>query len=52
MENDVHDEEGQGRKFVATEDLVQQVNKVVKKQRFTTSEFCVELFEVSRSSSR
>lgn len=35
----VHNEGGQGHKFVATEDLVQQVNQAVReKQSFTISE--------------
>lgn len=47
---DVHKERGQGRMSVATEDLVQQFNQVVRNKRtFTVSEFCVEFPEMLRS---
>jgi histone-lysine N-methyltransferase SETMAR len=48
---DVHDEGGQGRKSVASEDRVQRVNHVVReKRRFTISELALEFPYISRSS--
>lgn len=48
---DVHDEGGQGRKTVATEEIVQRVDQVVKEnRRFTIDELSVKFPEVSRSS--
>ncbi|KAK7871540.1 hypothetical protein R5R35_010343 [Gryllus longicercus] len=49
--NDVHDEEGQGRKSVATDDLVYRVDEAVKKnRRFTLTSLSMEFPQVSRSS--
>ncbi|XP_035228515.1 uncharacterized protein LOC118200664 [Stegodyphus dumicola] len=48
---DVHDEGGQGRKSVATDDVVQRVNQAVKQnRRFIISELSMKFPEVSRSS--
>lgn len=48
---DVHDEGGQGRKSVATDDIVQRVDQAVKEnRRFTISELSMKFPEVSRSS--
>ncbi|XP_035230246.1 uncharacterized protein LOC118202197 [Stegodyphus dumicola] len=48
---DVHDERGQGRKSVATDDIVQRVDQAVKQnRRFTISELSMKFSEVSRSS--
>ena len=47
---DIHDEGGQGRKSVATEEIVEKVNQVVReRRRFTISELSVEFPEISRS---
>lgn len=47
---DVHDEGGQGRKSVATDDIVEQVNKVVReRRRFTISELSADFPAISRS---
>ncbi|XP_035233181.1 uncharacterized protein LOC118204999, partial [Stegodyphus dumicola] len=50
-QTDVHDEGGQGRKSVATDDIVQRVDQAVKQnRRFTISELSMKFPEVSRSS--
>ena len=44
---DVHDEGGQGRPSLVTDDLVQHINKVVHEQRqFTISELSLEFPQV------
>ena len=49
-QTDVHDEDGQGRKSVATVGLVQRVDQVVRgKRRFTISELSEEFPDISRS---
>jgi len=48
---DVHDEGGQGRKSVATDDLVQRVDEVVRdNRRFTISILSMKFPEVSKFS--
>ncbi|XP_035204431.1 uncharacterized protein LOC118179366 [Stegodyphus dumicola] len=48
---DVHDEGGQGRKSVATDDIVQRVDQAVKQnRRFAISELSMKFPDVSRSS--
>ncbi|XP_035219901.1 uncharacterized protein LOC118192980 [Stegodyphus dumicola] len=48
---DVHEEGRQGRKSVATDDIVQRVDQAVKQnRRFTISELSTKFPEVSRSS--
>ncbi|XP_035233307.1 uncharacterized protein LOC118205125 [Stegodyphus dumicola] len=48
---DVHDEGGQGRKSVVTDDIVQRVDQAVKQnRRFTISKLSMKFPEVSRSS--
>ena len=48
---DVHDEGDQGRKYVATDDIFQRVDHVVKEnRRFTITELSMKFPEVSRSS--
>lgn len=48
--NDVHDEGGQGRKSVVSDDLVQRVGRMVKEnRRFTITALSTEFPEVSRS---
>ena len=45
----VHDEGGQGRKSVATDDIVQQIDQAVREtRRFTISELLMQFPEVSR----
>ncbi|XP_035228430.1 histone-lysine N-methyltransferase SETMAR-like [Stegodyphus dumicola] len=51
VQTNVHDEGGQGRKSVATDDIVQQVDQAGKQnRRFTISELLMKFLEVSRSS--
>jgi transposase len=46
---DVHDEGGQGRPSLVTDDLVQHVYKVVReRRRFTVSQFSLEFPQVCR----
>jgi len=48
---DVHDEGGQGRKSIATDDLVNRVDEAVKNnRRFTLTSLSMEFPQVSRSS--
>lgn len=48
---DVHDEGGQGRKSVATDNLVQRVDEEVRgNRRFTINDLSIKFPEVSRSS--
>jgi len=47
---DVHDEGGQGRRSLVTDNLVQHVDKVVRERcRFTISELSLELPQVCRT---
>jgi len=47
MEEHMHDEGGQGRPSLVTDDLVQHVNKVVReRRRFTISELSLEFPQV------
>ena len=48
--NDVHDEGGQGRKSVVSDDLVQQVDRMVKENStIRLTDLSTEFPEVSRS---